>query len=264
MTLAKDATTVTGLSSPGLLDAVAHVQGAEPWGSLLDAGTGAQSLRWVASLATERWTAVSADPGHLDEAKAAVGPALRPQDRAIVGNWLDPGLLAGEVYDTVLAEYLVGAVEGYAPYFQTALFRRLRPHVGRRLYVIGLEPYANVPVERGPGGLVQEMGRLRDACALLAGQTPYREYPAEWVMDRIEETGLGITVAKRFPNRYGADWFRRQNRDVQALLSMIPDKTLAAALRKQAGGLLRRIEEECGRKGWIEHGSNYLIAAVPR
>ena len=37
---------------------------------------------------------------------------------------------AYQVYDVVLADYLLGAVDVFTPYFQTSMFRRLRPHVG--------------------------------------------------------------------------------------------------------------------------------------
>lgn len=245
----------------GLLDAVAHIQGTDPWGDVLDAGTGVQSIRWLAGLPTRRWTAVSADTGHLDESRKAVASAIRPQDRTLLGNWADPSFLAGEAFETVLAEYLLGAVEGYAPYFQENLFRRLRPLVRRRLYVVGVDPYANTSIGGGVGGLIQELGRLRDACALLAGQTPYREYPAEWVLERLEETGFRIVVAKRFPNRYGFDWIERQLADIRTLLAMIADRTAAAALSHRARSLRAEAEKACRHTGWIEHGSNYLIAA---
>jgi len=100
---------------------------------VLDAGTGTQSARWIAGLTSTRWTAVSADAGHLAETRDAVSSKIRAVDRLIVGNWSDANFLANDVFDTVLAEYLLGAIEGYAPYFQYQLFARLRPHVGLRI-----------------------------------------------------------------------------------------------------------------------------------
>lgn len=85
---------------------------------MLDAGTGTQSARWIAGLTSTRWTAVSADAGHLAETRDAVSSKIRAVDRLIVGNWSDANFLANDVFDTVLAEYLLGAIEGYAPYFQ--------------------------------------------------------------------------------------------------------------------------------------------------
>ncbi len=40
------------------------------------------------------------------------------QDQIIVGNWKDPSFLKGQVYDVVLADYLLGSIDGFAPYFQ--------------------------------------------------------------------------------------------------------------------------------------------------
>jgi hypothetical protein len=58
----------------------------------------------------ESITAVTAAPEMAAQARRAVGPALRPHDRLLVGNWTDPDLLAGERFDTVIAENLLGAV----------------------------------------------------------------------------------------------------------------------------------------------------------
>jgi len=89
-----------------------------PWGSFLDAGTGTHSIGWVSSLQTERWTAVTGAQGHAAQVRDAVEKTRRPQDRIVLGNWADPSLLAGERYDTVLADYLLGAIDGFAPFFQ--------------------------------------------------------------------------------------------------------------------------------------------------
>lgn len=163
----------------GLFRYIERLQGERPWGAMLDAGTGPNSIRWVSGLATERWTAVTCSAGEADRMRDAIIVAQRPQDRIVLGNWADAGLLKDEVYDTVLAGYLLGAIEGFSPYFQSYLFTRLRPVTRGAIYVTGLEPY--VPIARPEtraGRLVWEIGRFRDACMLLAGNTPYREYPA--------------------------------------------------------------------------------------
>ncbi|MBS7545122.1 hypothetical protein [Ancylobacter oerskovii] len=251
--------------APARLDmfgVVEHVQGGEPWGAVLDAGTGVRSARWISTLPSSRWTAVSADAEHLRLAGDAV-VARRPQDRLVLGNWQDPALLAGESHDTVLAEYLLGAVESYAPYFQSDLFARLRPLVGRRIYVIGVDPYVVAPADDAPGALVQAIGRLRDACALLAGVTPYREYPAEWVMQRLEQVGLRITFARRFPNSYDMAWVNRQLEDSRRLAGLIDDRLTAEALAARIIRLHERAEGLLAASGGLSHGHDYVIAAVP-
>lgn len=112
------------------------LQGDRPWGAFLDAGTGVNSALWSLALRTERWTGVTGAPGHARQVRQTTGEALEAPGRdLLVGNWADPNLLQGQVFDTVLADYLVGAVEGFAPYFQRDLFRRLAPHVRGVLYV---------------------------------------------------------------------------------------------------------------------------------
>ena len=120
---------------PRLLRYIERLQGDTPWGTFLDAGTGVQSIRWVADLETEKWTAISASPRHAQRVQNAIKQVQRPDDRILLGNWVDPNLLKDEVYDTVMADYLLGAVEGFAPYFQPYLFKRLRPLTGKRLYI---------------------------------------------------------------------------------------------------------------------------------
>ena len=110
-----------------LYQIVADMQGDRPWGNFLDAGTGKGSLRWLLTLDTERWTAITASPGMAEQVTRELGDQKRPEDRLLVGNWSDPEFLQGERFDTVLADYLLGAIDGFAPYTQDQLFSRLRP-----------------------------------------------------------------------------------------------------------------------------------------
>ncbi|GLK82282.1 hypothetical protein GCM10017653_03510 [Ancylobacter defluvii] len=257
---------MSGTEAPRKLDMfgiIEHVQGDLPWGSVLDAGTGVRSARWISGLPSSRWTAVSADPDHLRLAEEASAAERRPQDRLVLGNWQDPALLTGESHDTVLAEYLLGAVESYAPYFQNDLFARLRPLVRGRLYVVGVDPYVIGPANDETGALVQAIGRLRDACALLAGVTPYREYPAEWVMQRLEQAGLRISFARRFPNFYDRQWVERQLEDSRQLTGWIGDPAMAGALAGRIDRLRARAYELLARLGGLSHGHDYVIAATP-
>lgn len=47
-----------------------------------------------------------------------IGFTVKPPDEIVIGNWRDERFLEGQVFDTVLADYLVGAIDGFAPYFQ--------------------------------------------------------------------------------------------------------------------------------------------------
>src|SRR6218665_2483152 len=145
----------------GIFREIEALHDGRPWGRFLDAGTGTHSINWVGSLATEQWTAVSGAEGHAIQVRDAIAARRRPGDRILVGNWEDPRLLAGETYDTVLADYLLGAIDGFAPYFQHRLFARLRPLVGKRLYIVGLEPYVVAEPDAAEGRLIWEIRRFR-------------------------------------------------------------------------------------------------------
>lgn len=242
---------------------IATLQGDAPWGRFLDAGSGVNSARWSLSLSTEAWTGVTASRAHATEIHERAGSGLRSQDRLLVGDWTDPSLLAGERFDTVLADYLLGAVEGFAPYFQTRLFQRLAPLVGARLYVVGLDPYVVGDAPDEAARLVREIGRLRDACLLLADETPYREFPAEWVADALTAAGFVIDSARRFQNRYREKWVHGQLDMALRRLPRIADQAVAAALSDQIEALRVRALEHCRREGGLRAGSDYVLAARP-
>ena len=251
------------VTSSRLFRYIESLQGDLPWGSILDAGTGTTSLRWVASLQTERWTAVTGAEGHAIQVRDALDQTRRPQDRIILANWADSDLLAGERYDTVLADYLLGAVEGFAPYFQPELFARLRPLTGRRLYVTGLEPYVTQQPDTEGGRLIWQLGRFRDARLLLAGEMPYREYPAEWVVRHLEQSGFAAIAGRRFPIRYQARFVDQQVDMCAPRLAALPDRTLADALHAHGEALRRAALALIKREGGIRHGYDYVIAAEP-
>lgn len=242
---------------------IEDLQGDRPWGSFLDAGTGTNSIGWVSSLPTERWVAVTGATGHAVQVRDAVDPVRRPQDRLIVANWADPTLLDGERFDTVLADYLIGAVEGFAPYFQEAMFARLRRLTGGRLYLIGLEPYVTVRPETEAGRLVWEIGRFRDAVLLHAGERPYREYPMDWVLGQLAAAGFRIAAARRFPIRYKARFVNSQIDMCASRLAKLQYPDLAAALRARGEALREEALALVAREDGLRHGFDYVIAADP-
>lgn len=241
---------------------IEQLHGDADWGEFLDAGTGVNSALWGLGLPTRAWTAVTASPAHGRQVQAEAGARLRPQDRLVVGDWTDPALLDGQGFDTVLADYLVGAVEGFAPYFQGRLFRRLAPHVGRRLYVVGLDPYVVGEAPTEAGRMVRAIGRLRDACLTLADETPYREFPAEWVTDALEAAGFAILSAQRFPNRYREKWVHGQLDMALRRLPRIADPALAGALAGRIEALREQGVALCRREDGLRHGADYVIACA--
>ena len=243
---------------------IEQVQSDRPWGSMLDAGTGVNSITWLAGLATDRWTAVTGSAFEADSARDALGGKLRQQDRIILGNWSDPALLKDDVYDTVLADYLLGAIDGFAPYFQAYLFGRLRPLTGRALYVTGLEPY--VPTDRPDAKdarLLWEIGRYRDSCILLAGDRPYREFPSQWVIDHLLRAGFKVLSAKHFKILYKERFVNAQIDISVRRMAALEDRMLAKALIDHGEALRTEALDYIAAEGALRSCRNYVIAAEP-
>ena len=249
---------------PRLLRYIQELQGDRPWGSFLDAGTGVQSLRWVADLNTERWTAVSASPSFTQTVRNSIHQVQRPEDNIILGNWIDPELLKGETFDTVMADYLLGAVEAFAPYYQPYLFRRLRPLTRKTLYVKGLEPYVPTMRPEAPDArILWEIGRFRDACVLHGNGMPYREYPSGWAMDNLHMTGFKVTAVKHFDIRYKTLFVNAQINVCAPILEKLADRSLAAALTARGEAIRAEALAHIETEGALRAGRNYVIAAEP-
>ena len=243
---------------------IEDVHGKRPWGAFLDAGAGINSIRWVAGLSTKRWTAVTGSTSEADLVRKAVEAMKRPQDQIIQGNWVNDQLLEGETYDTVLTDYLLGALEGFAPYFQPYLFSRLRPLTRKMLYVTGLEPY--VPISRPvtkAGSLVWEIGRFRDACVLLKGGTPYREYPSPWVVDHVKAAGFNVLDVKNFNIGYKESFVNAQINISLHGLDTLADHNLAQALDERGKALQAEAIEVISTEGALRYCRNYVITAEP-
>jgi len=250
-----------------LYERITTLHGHRPWGAVLDAGTGRSSMRWLLGLETERWTAITGAESMAAKTRLEIGERMRDVDRLVVGNWMDPELLAGEQYDVVLADYLLGAIEGFAPYWQDQLFTRLRPLVKRRLYLVGLEPYVHLQPQfsnnRPASQLVVAIGRLRDACLLLAGDRPYREYPLDWAIRHLERAQFRVVDVEKVAIRYGERFINSQLDLCAASLGKLRDRTVAVALMQHVEDLRRRAHALARQEGGLRHGHDYLIVAEP-
>jgi len=249
--------------TPGLFGRIEKLQAERAWGDILDAGTGDHSARWISRLDCRSWTAVTASSPMADEVRQATTGFMRGGDRIVVGNWLDPTLLEGDSFDTLLVDYLIGAIDGFAPYWQTRVFDRLRPLVRGRIYVTGVEPYVPFPSNTEAGGLVREIGCLRDACLLLAGERPYREYPLDWVLQHLDRAGFRIVHARHHPIIY-------RRRFVDSQLAMCRERVRRFHAEAPAESMLRYIDDlqaralsVLEREDGLRHGADYLVAAEP-
>jgi hypothetical protein len=232
------------------------------WGRVLDAGTGRHSLGWISGLPTSGWTAVT---GGIYRAKALESEfqgKMRSQDRVICGNWIDRTLLLGERFDVVVADYLLGAIDGHSPYFQDQLFTRLRPLVDDTMYVVGLEPFPGAPASPA-GRLVNEIARLRDACILLAGHRCFREYPREWAERHLIGSGFEIEGVATFPISFGRKYIDGQLDVCLAKLRFFRSSALAEQMRTEIGSLRERGLDYISENGGLSFGEDYVIACRP-
>lgn len=240
-----------------LFDALERFHGDGSWGDVLDAGTGEHSLNWLLSLAPERIVAVTGAPSRA----RALSTKVRPVDEVVLGNWTDPTLLWGQRFDVVLCDYLLGAVDGFAPYFQQDLFKRLRPHVGGALYFVGLEPFgaASTPAQK----TILEIDALRDACIKLAGHRIYREYPRSWVVDRLHESGFEVVDSWELPIVYRARYVNGQLDVCVRKLAYMKDMALRDALKAHIEALRERALGVVEAEDGIRFGADYVVIARP-
>ena len=250
------------MTTDALFKHIEHIQDGKPWGRVLDAGTGSASLRWITGLDTISWTAITADPQRARKIENEFSDSYREGDRVLAGNWSDPALLEGETFDVVLADYLIGSMDRFSPYFQYRFLRRLRPHVATRLYLVGLEPCHGAGDDAG-GRLVMEITNLRDACILHAGHRCHREYPADWVIDRLESSGFAVEEEKRFPIIYGTRFINEQLDVCRRKLEFIENQDLVSGLRSRIDRLREKALAFYGVHRGIRFGYDYVISARP-
>jgi len=166
------------------------------FGKFLDAGTGVHSLKWILSLESSScitaFDAVTADEQMRRNTQDTLNTMKADSvGNIIIGNWADDRttipepdaiiknsngyLLPDAKYDTILADYLIGAMDGFSPYYQDLMLPRLGNHLapGGKIYIVGLQPIPDeVP---GPGNVICKVRKVRDACILLASESPH--YP---------------------------------------------------------------------------------------
>lgn len=249
-------------------------QGNLPFGSILDAGTGLHSLRWIATLHPKgmtKFTAITADKTmqHNVQVEAdALG--ISNKGEILIGNWFDeatPLQLADEQYDTILADYLIGAMDGFSPYRQDQMIAKLAKLLkpGGRLYIVGLEPIPNAAP--GDTNVICKVRQVRDACILLAQHRCYREYPMEWIHRQIETLGdLQLLQSSQFPILYRHETIVKQINVGRSKLSLFPTSELADSMTVLLNDLERQSLEATQRSptGRLTLGFDYVVAAEKR
>jgi hypothetical protein len=253
--------------------------GAPNFGSLLDSGTGLHSLKWLNSLeqqsALSSWVAVTADEGmrsSVDDERALLNMS---KGEVVIGNWASvetkntkstivksdvPLLKDTDRFDTILADYLIGAIDGFSPFFQEKIFSKLVSHLspGGKVYVVGLNPIPD-SVEGG-GDVFCRVTKARDACILLAGHRCYREYPVEWIEGQMKSNGLKVTASKRYPILYSHASIVRQIAVARTKLPLFKNDVMREGMRAH----LKDLEEESlevTKNGRIKLGFDYVVCA---
>ncbi|WGL97705.1 hypothetical protein QE177_10890 [Arsenophonus sp. aPb] len=244
-----------------LFSHIEMIHGNNPWGKILDAGTGINSLSWISQLKSESWTAVTCAINMKADIQQIISARQRPQDRLLLGNWADSDFMVNERFDTVIADYLLGAVDGFVPYWQIPLLYRLKALTLNRLYFTGLEPYVPYNANCRAGHLVVSIGRLRDACLLLAGERPYREYPADWVIYHLQQIGFEIVDLKHYPINYGHNWLTGQMEMCRQRINTFVDRQLAMSMLEHINQLEQQALLCIAQQGSLKHGADYVISA---
>ena len=242
------------MTSDALFQHVEAQHRGRPVASVLDAGTGAHSLRWLTTLGAQV-TGVTAD-----EPTAARLRTEFPDVELVTGDWQDAGLLRGRRYDVVEADYLLGAIDGFAPYYQERVFARLRPHVGDRLYVIGLEPWPARDDDPDAQAFI-DLCRTRDAAFLLAGTRPYREFPQTWVASTLESSGFTLVDQLRLPIQHSARTIDREHGNVIRYAQRV-ERDLGAALTRRADALRDRLLARVRQRPLL-FGYDWVVSAAP-
>jgi len=233
-----------------------------------------------ALLSVERFVAVTADKGMqkiVQEEAENMGLLLNHRDnrgqetekgKVVVGNWAaekggDMEICAGEKFDTILADYLVGAIDGFSPYFQDQIFPCLATKLnsGGRIYVVGLNPIPD-KVE-GDADIFCRVTKLRDACILLAGHRCYREYPVDWIQRHLELSGLTVVGTSKFPIMYSHTTIMKQLNVARSKLRLFRSKGLADEMGKAIDELEQESKTVTGNcpKGFFKLGFDYVVTA---
>lgn len=271
------------------------------FGNFLDAGTGSHSLRWMASIihrerllankpsstpaprvSMKSFTAITADENMrrrvFEEAKEL---GIESKGDIIIGNWNEGvkvaedggitfasdenqnALLEGQTFDTILVDYLIGAIDGFSPHFQDLIFHRLMHHLapGGRMYIIGLQPIPDsVP---GDANVFCKITKIRDACILLANHRCYREYPLNWIERNVQRAGLKVVESRTYPIRYDHQTMLKQINVGRSKLKLFPSKGMATEMGKVLDELEKESLEVTKRQegGRLTLGFDYVVVA---
>ena len=302
-----------------LFGCIEEQQGTRPFGSVLDAGTGLHSLRWIATLESKGMTdfvAITADTSMQAKVQQEANDlGMSHLGNVLIHNWFAPEVenhkttttttttttnpLEGQFFDTILADYLIGAMDAFSPYQQDQIMAKLAKYLkpSGRLYIVGLEPIPssvssstnnNGDNQQHPANIICKVRQVRDACILLAGHACYREYPLSWAMRQVQQCpDLQLLHAQndndnhdaksstssppacfRFPILYRHATIVKQINVARSKLKLIANKHASQALANSLAHVLDELEAQSyaatttnDNDGRIQLGFDYVVAA---
>jgi len=249
-------------------------QGDVSFGNVLDAGTGLHSLRWIATLGDKgmtHFTAITADETMRQRCQQEIEKlGVSPIGQVLIANWFDDNNLQQQLeqqqqYDVILADYLIGAMDGFSPYHQDLILAKLCQYYLKpngRLYIVGLQP---IP-DSAPGhaNIICQVTKVRDACILLAGHRCYREYPVDWVHRQLKAVpNMQLLQTSRFPILYRHDTICKQIQVGRSKFPHFPTPELADAMAKVLDNLEQQSQQATMESpaGKISLGFDYIVSA---
>jgi hypothetical protein len=252
-----------------LFGSIEKYQGNVPFGKFLDAGTGAHSLRWIATLFEKGmtdFTAITADANMKKTVETEISN-LGVSGNVVMGNWFsetDP-LTFDQKFNAILADYLIGAMDGFSPFKQDLIIPKLAAllNPGGRLYIVGLQPIPD-KVDDPAGNIICRVRQVRDACILLAGHRCYREYPIDWIERQLERMpDMKVVETARFPILYRHATILRQINVGRSKFPFFPTPELADSMGKVLDGLEKESFEATQKSsnGAITLGFDYVVCA---
>jgi len=254
-----------------------HAALGRKYGVILDAGTGGHSLKWLATLpGVEKIVAVSADLSAGEGKGAAeLKSVLNDQrgDALVEGSWCaeEEGAPSVPQCDTILCDYLVGSMDGFRPFQQDRVFDELKEKFGEKgglLHVVGLSPiYAQLGSQgyhrlQPAQQLVVDVARTRDACILLAGHRPYREFPDHWIRRQLTRSGFSVRTTRKFGVLWKHPTLKTQLDVARRKLPFFKDDALAQALGAKIDRLQRRADDLFAGDAGVSYGHDYVISAT--
>lgn len=268
----------------------------KPFGRYLDAGTGAQSFSFLqtllkypkAGVSPNDWVAVTASLDMKQKVDSMMDTNINTtqgeeeveeimtaskssecKGGIIIGNWdhknPENELCKGELFDTILMDYLIGAMDAYSPYFQYQIIDRLKQVLnpnGGRIYIVGMQPIQDILSDEHE--ILSRMKSLRDGCIFLAGERYYREYPKEWVIQLLQKTpGFTILADEEFVIGNQFSDVQRQLQVARSKFKFFPNQKLADEMENILAEFEKEIERyfEEAPDNIIYSGFDYLVAA---